>query len=96
MKAGLDAALANGNRGGRPKGLTKKAIEKAYAVETLYREKKFSTRKLTAHLGISRATLYSYLKYRKIPIDKEHSTPQNYNRPFYHLLLQTPQIVLIL
>ena len=41
-KAGLDAALAKGNRGGRPKGLTKKAIEKAYAAETLYREKKFS------------------------------------------------------
>ena len=36
-KAGLDAALAKGNRGGRPKGLTKKAMEKAYAAETLYR-----------------------------------------------------------
>lgn len=70
-KAGLEAALARGRRGGRPKGLTKNAIEKAYAAETLYKEKKFSTRKLAAHLGISRATLYSYLKYRNIPIGKE-------------------------
>ena len=76
-KAGLDAALAKGNRGGRSKRLTKKAIEKAYAAETLYREKKFSTRKLAAHLGISRATLYSYLKYRNVPIGKKNSTSQN-------------------
>jgi len=75
-KAGLDAALVKGNRGGRPKGLTKKAIEKAYAAETLYREKKFSTRKLAAHLGISRATLYSYLKYRNVSIGKENSASQ--------------------
>ncbi len=75
-KAGLDAALAKGNQGARPKGLTKEAIEKAYVAETLYKEKKFSTRKLAAHLGISRATLYSYLKYRNVPIGKENSTSQ--------------------
>ncbi len=73
----IDAALAKGKRGGRPKGLTKKAQEKAYAAKTLYKEKKFSTRKLASHLGISRATLYSYLKYRNVPIGKENSTPQN-------------------
>ena len=76
-KAGLDAALAKGKRGGRPKGLTKKAQEKAYAAETLYKEKKFSTRKLASHLGISRATLYSYLKFRNVPIGQENKTTSN-------------------
>ena len=40
-KAGLEAALAKGRQGGRPKGLTKKAQEKACAAETLYKEKNF-------------------------------------------------------
>lgn len=65
----LKAALAKGKRGDRPKGLTNKTQEKAYAAETLYKEKKFSTRKLAAHLGISRATLYSYLK-QSLPLFK--------------------------
>ncbi len=76
-KAGLDAALTKGRRGGRPKGLTKKALEKACAAETLYKEQKLSTRKLAAHLGISRATLYSYLKYRNVPIGKENYVSTN-------------------
>lgn len=76
-KAGLDAASEKGRRGGRPKGLSKKAVEKAYAAETLYKENKFSTRKLAAHLGISRATLYSYLKYRNVTIGKNNNNLNN-------------------
>ncbi|WPX97464.1 Putative resolvase/recombinase domain protein (plasmid) [Candidatus Bandiella woodruffii] len=76
-KSGLEAALAKGRQGGRPKGLTKKAQEKACAAETLYKEDKFSTRKLAAHLGISRATLYSYLKFRNVPIGLENNSSKS-------------------
>lgn len=60
IKAGIDVTLAKGKLGGRAKGLSKKAIEKAYAAESLYKKNKFSTRKLADHLGILRASLYSY------------------------------------
>lgn len=64
--AGLDAALARGRKGGRPKGLSKAAKEKAYAAETLYKEGKLSTRQIASQLNIARGTLYTYLRYRNI------------------------------
>ena len=69
--AGLDAARARGRQGGRPKGLSRSAKEKAYAAETLYKEGKMSTRKIASHLNIARGTLYSYLKYRNIDLNTD-------------------------
>ena len=67
-RAGLDAASARGRVGGRPKGLSKAAHEKAYAAVTLYKEGELSTRKIASQLNISRATLYSYLRHRNVEL----------------------------
>jgi len=61
-KAGLEAARARGRRGGRPKGLTKEARDKAMIAETLYKQGKMSVSEICKHLGIARSTLYKYLK----------------------------------
>ena len=39
-RAGIEAARARGRKGGRPKGLSKKAQDKARLAESLYKEKK--------------------------------------------------------
>jgi DNA invertase Pin-like site-specific DNA recombinase len=39
-KAGLEAARARGRKGGRPKGLSKEAQDKAMVAETLYKQGK--------------------------------------------------------
>ena len=70
-QAGLSAARARGRLGGRPKGLSQSAKEKAYAAETLYKEEKLSTRQIAKQLSISKTTLYSYLKYRNVPLTEE-------------------------
>ena len=70
-QAGLSAARARGRKGDRPKGLSQSAKEKSYAAETLYKGKKLSTRKIAKQLNISKTTLYSYLKYRNVPLTKE-------------------------
>ena len=67
--AGLKAARARGRNGGRPKGLPKKAEPIAYAAETLYREGKLSVQQIADRLGISKSTLYSYLRHRGVTID---------------------------
>ncbi len=67
-KAGLEAARARGRFGGRPKGLSKKAIEKACAAETLYKENKLTTQQICNQLSISKSTLYSYLRHRKVKV----------------------------
>lgn len=61
-KAGLEAARARGRRGGRPKGLSKAAKDKAIIAETLYKQGKMSVREICKHLAIARSTLYKYLK----------------------------------
>lgn len=66
--SGLNAARARGKKGGRPKGLSQAAIEKAYAAEALYRQGELSTIKISEQLGISKTTLYKYLKVREVPI----------------------------
>lgn len=60
-KAGLSAARARGRQGGRPKGMTKEAGDKAQAVWTLYEKREKSTQEIAKLLGISRATVYRYL-----------------------------------
>ncbi|MBN9231998.1 MAG: recombinase family protein, partial [Legionella sp.] len=69
--AGLDAARARGKKGGRPQGLSKKALGIAHSAELLYKEGILSVSEICTQLSISRATFYKYLRYRKIPISSE-------------------------
>ena len=69
-KAGLAAARARGRKGGRPKGLSKKAQDKARLAESLYTENERSIPEICDHIGISKATLYRYLRFRGVEIGK--------------------------
>lgn len=59
--AGLQAARARGRNGGRPKKLS---IDKTKLVIQLYEEKKHSIQKICELVGVSKPTLYKYLKQR--------------------------------
>ena len=65
-QAGLKAARARGRKGGRPPGLSKKAEATAMAAETLYKEGQLSVQAICNQLGISKPTLYAYLKHRGV------------------------------
>lgn len=67
-QARLKAARARGRTGGRPKGLSESAELKAVAAETLYKEGKLSANEIAKNLGISKVTLYSYLRRRGVEI----------------------------
>ena len=67
-RAGLAAARARGRTGGRPKGIASTAEATACAAETLYREGQLSSQQIADRLRISKSTLYSYLRYRGVPI----------------------------
>lgn len=67
-QAGLASARARGRTGGRPKGLTKGAEEKAIICESLHREGKLSANAIAKQLRISKATLYKYLRHRGVAI----------------------------
>jgi DNA invertase Pin-like site-specific DNA recombinase len=62
--AGLKSARARGRKGGRPKGMTPAAIEKATIAEALYKNGSIPVKKIAEQLGISKTTLYLYLRYR--------------------------------
>lgn len=64
-KAGLESARARGRKGGRPKGLSKDAKNKAAAAITLY-NKGESVKDILKGLNISKATLYRYLRYEGV------------------------------
>ena len=72
-KAGLEAARLRGRKGGRPKGLSKQAKDKARLAESLYKEKISSVKEICDYLNISKPTLYRYLRSRNVPIGT-HST----------------------
>lgn len=65
-QAGLKSARARGRKGGRPKGISEEAKTKALAAETLYKEGKLTVNDMARNLGISKTTLYSYLRFRKV------------------------------
>jgi len=67
-QAGLSAARARGRKGGRPKGLNQEGEHAAYAAASLYQEGKLSVQQIADRLGISKSTLYSYLRHRGIQI----------------------------
>jgi DNA invertase Pin-like site-specific DNA recombinase len=58
-QAGLNAARARGRKGGRPKALN--ASQRTLAVD-LYHQKKHSIAEICNTVGISRPTLYAYVK----------------------------------
>jgi hypothetical protein len=67
-QAGLMAARVRGRVGGRPRGLSPQAEATALAAETLYRERKLSVAAIAQKLHLSKSTLYSYLRYRRVEI----------------------------
>ncbi len=62
-KAGLAAARARGKLGGRRKSLN--AEDRKIAVD-LYNEKKMSVKKICEMMGISKPTLYSYVRQSQV------------------------------
>jgi DNA invertase Pin-like site-specific DNA recombinase len=64
--AGLASARARGRKGGRPKGLTKESQIKAAAASALYNQKR-SVSDICSTLGISKKTLYKYLRLGSTP-----------------------------
>jgi DNA invertase Pin-like site-specific DNA recombinase len=64
-KARLSAARARGRMGGKKKGLTPDAIQKAETVKTLYQQGK-RTDDIAKILRIGRATVYRYLEYMQV------------------------------
>ncbi|AJW62972.1 DNA-invertase hin [Elizabethkingia miricola] len=67
-KAGLEAARARGRKGGRRRGMSKEAAQKAILAETYYKEGKMSVVDISKEIGVSKMTLYKYLRYRNVTI----------------------------
>lgn len=67
-QAGLKAARARGRKGGRPRGLTESAKRKAVAAKALYNEGNLSVNEISANLGISKGTLYTYLRHEGVEV----------------------------
>ena len=63
--AGLAAARARGRVGGRPRKL--KTNGKVALARSLFADKSHSIEEICATLGISRATLYRYVKEAELP-----------------------------
>lgn len=61
-KAGLEAARARGRKGGRPKGLSKEARDKAIIAQSLHKRGDMSVSEICGYLGIARSTLYKYIR----------------------------------
>lgn len=70
-QAGLKSARARGRKGGRPKGMSPSAIEKAAIAEALYKNGSIPVKKIAEQLGISKTTLYLYLRYRNVLIGEQ-------------------------
>ena len=66
--AGLKSARARGRMGGRPKGLSEKAKKTACTAEALYLQNELKTDDIAEQLGISKTTLYKYLRTRNVQI----------------------------
>jgi DNA invertase Pin-like site-specific DNA recombinase len=71
-QAGLTAARSRGRMGGRPKGISKNAEAKTYAAAALYSEGALSVKEICQQIGISKCTLYNYLRHRGVKIGAYH------------------------
>ena len=70
-QAGLKSARARGRNGGRPRGMSQEAIEKAKIAEALYKNGSIPVKKIAEQLGISKTTLYLYLRFRNVRIGEK-------------------------
>ncbi len=70
-QAGLKSARARGRKGGRPKGMSKSAMEKATIAEALYKNGTIPVKKISEQLDISKTTLYLYLRSRNVPVGEK-------------------------
>lgn len=68
--AGLEAAKKRGRKGGRPKGLSKQAQEKARLAESYYKDGELTVSEICRLLNISKATFYRYLNHRGVEIGR--------------------------
>ena len=66
--AGLAAARARGRKGGRRQGMSKEAQQKAILAETYYKEGKMGVNQIALEIGVSKMTLYKYLRARNVEI----------------------------
>jgi DNA invertase Pin-like site-specific DNA recombinase len=64
----LAAARARGRKGGRRQGMTKEAEKKAILAESYYKQGDMSVNKISSEIGVSKMTLYNYLRYLKAEI----------------------------
>lgn len=76
-QAGLKAARARGKKGGRPRGLTEAAKRKAVAAKALYNEGNLSVKEISTNLGISKGTLYAYLRYEGVSVGTFRKSSNN-------------------
>lgn len=70
-QAGLKSARARGRKGGRPKGLSQSATEKAVLAEALYKDRSIPVKTIAKQLDISKTTLYLYLRHRNVCIGEK-------------------------
>lgn len=71
--AGLQSAKERGKVGGRPKGLSIEAKKKAKMAKNLYADKSIKVEEICKILNInSKATLYRYLEYENVNIDRKN------------------------
>ena len=54
--------------------MTKEAEQKAILAETYYREGKMGVNKIAEEVGVSKMTLYKYLRHRKVEISSYNKT----------------------
>lgn len=74
-KAGLEAARARGRKGGRRQGMTKEAEQKAILAESYYKEGKMGVNQIAIEIGVSKMTLYKYLRHRNVQISSHQIKP---------------------
>ena len=64
----MAAARARGRKGGRRQGMTKEAEKKAILAESYYKQGDMPVNQIATEIGVSKMTLYKYLRYRKVEI----------------------------
>lgn len=76
-RAGLESARARGRKGGRRSGLSDDAKDKAIVAESHYKEKKLGVNEIAKKIGVSKMTLYKYLRHRGVEISAYNATIKN-------------------
>ena len=69
--AGLESARSKGKKGGRKSGLSLEAQKKSMLAEIYYREGKLGVNEIAKTVGVSKMTLYKYLRLRGVAISAD-------------------------